>query len=493
VGAISILVIDIGSSAVRTSVVRPDGAVEARRQLGLRPDRPMPGLVEQDGAALGSAMMEAARSTLDEVGQVTGVGVTNQRGTTIVWDAGTGEPIGPALSWQDLRTAGMCLELQAEGLRLAPNESATKLAWLLDTYDPDRSRDLRFGTLDTWVTWLLTDGRAHITDPSNAAVTGLLPTEAVLAGRSGLVWDQERLDRFRIPGKCMPTLVASSGALAQASALAGAPPIYSMLGDQQASLMGQGCVHPGDAKATFGTGAFLDVNIGGSPPPFGAAGKSGERGCFPIIAWERDGTVTWGVEAVMLSAGTALSWLVDDVGILSSPAESAEVAGRCTDTGDVFFVPALIGLGTPNWDFGARTLLIGMTTGTGRPQLVRAVLQGIAQRGADLLEAAEFDAGQTVARLRVDGGMAANPVFVQELADACQRPVEIAQEVEATSLGAGLMAGLAAGLWSTYEDVAALATPRSVVEPAGDDRRLRWKEAVTRSERWIPELSALKF
>ncbi len=211
-GAISILVIDIGSSAVRTSVVRPDGAVDARRQLALSPDRPMPGLVEQDGAALGSAVMEAARSTLDEVGAVTGVGVTNQRGTTIVWDAGTSEPIGPALSWQDLRTAGTCLELQAEGLRLAPNESATKLGWLLDTYDPARSRDLRFGTLDTWVTWLLTEGRAHITDPSNAAVTGLLPTEAVLAGQSGLVWDQERLDRFRVPGKCMPTLVASSGA-----------------------------------------------------------------------------------------------------------------------------------------------------------------------------------------------------------------------------------------------------------------------------------------
>jgi glycerol kinase len=453
----------------------------------------MPGLVELDGAALGKAVMEAARSTLDEVGQVAGVGVTNQRGTTIVWDAGTGAPIGPALSWQDLRTAGTCLELQAEGLRLAPNESATKLAWLLDTYDPARSRDLRFGTLDTWVTWLLTDGRAHITDPSNAAVTGLLPTEAVLAGKSGLVWDQERLDRFRVPRECMPTLTASSGVLAEASALTGSPPIYSMVGDQQASLMGQGCVHPGDAKATFGTGAFLDVNIGGSPPPFGTSGKSGEQGCFPIIAWEREGAVTWGVEAVMLSAGTALSWLVDDVGILSSPAESAEVAGRCTDTGDVFFVPALIGLGTPYWDFGARTLLIGMTTGTGRPELVRAVLRGIAQRGADLLEAAEVDAGQTVARLRVDGGMAANPVFVQELADACQRPVEIASEVEATSLGAGLMAGLAAGLWSTYEDVAAVITPRSVVEPAGDDRRLRWKEAVARSERWIPELSALKF
>jgi glycerol kinase len=324
-------------------------------------------------------------------------------------------------------------------------------------------------------------------------VSGLLPTEEVLAGKADLVWDQARLDRFRVPEVCMPTLVSSSGDLAEASVLAGAPPICALVGDQQASLIGQGCVHPGDAKATFGTGAFLDVNIGGSPPPFGAFGKSGNSGCFPIIAWQRDGALTWGVEAVMLSAGTALSWLVDDVGLLSSPAQSAEVAERCSDTGDVFFVPALIGLGTPNWDLGARSLFIGMTNGTGRPELVRAVLRGIAQRGADLLEAAEADAGQVVARLRVDGGMTANAVFVQELADACQRPVGIAAELEATSLGAGLLAGLAVGLWATYEDVAAVTTPRSIVEPAGEDRRLRWKDAVSRAEGWIPELSALKF
>jgi glycerol kinase len=491
--AVSILVIDIGSSAVRGSVVRPDGAVHTRRDVGISPDRPMAGLVELDGTALAKAVMEVARSCLDEVRQVTAVGVTNQRGTTIVWDADSGEPVGPALSWQDLRTAGTCLELQAEGLRLAPNESATKLAWLLDTYDPDRSRNLRFGTLDTWTTWVLTDGRAHITDPSNAAVSGLLPTEDVLAGKSGLVWDQSRLERFRVPERCMPTLVPSSGPVAEATALSGAPPICSLVGDQQASLMGQGCVHPGDAKVTFGTGAFLDVNIGASPPPFGAVSKSGPHGCFPIIAWEREGALTWGVEATMLSAGAAVSWLVDDLGILSSPAESADVAGRCADTGDVFFVPALIGLGTPNWDFGARSLLIGMTSGTGRAEVVRAVLRGVAQRGGDLLEAAEADAGQTVSRLRVDGGMSANPVFVQELADGCQRPVEIAAELEATSLGAGLLAGLAAGHWSTLEEAAAVATPRAIVEPAGEDHRLRWKEALSRAERWIPELSALSF
>ena len=195
----------------------------------------MPGLVELDGAALGKAVMEVARAALDEVGHVTGVGVTNQRGTTIVWDASSGEPIGPALSWQDLRTAGTCLELQAEGLRLAPNESATKLAWLLDTYDPTRSRDVRFGTLDTWATWLITEGRAHITDPSNAAVSGLLPTEAVLAGKSDLVWDQERLDRFRVPAGCMPTLVPSSG-VPRRSQRSGRCPTRLQLGRRPASF-----------------------------------------------------------------------------------------------------------------------------------------------------------------------------------------------------------------------------------------------------------------
>ena len=490
----SILVIDVGSSAVRGSVTRPDGTVVARRQLAVPAQRPMAGLVELDGAVLARAVLEVARSCLAEAGPVAGVGVANQRGTTLVWDAATGEPIGPALSWQDLRTAGTCLELQAEGLRLAPNESATKLAWLLDAFDPDRRRDLRFGTLDTWVIWQLTGGRAHVTDPTNAAITGLLPTEAVLAGTAAIAWDPYRLQRFRVAEACMAKVVPSSGTVAEASALPGAPPICGIAGDQQASLMGQGCVRPGDAKATFGTGAFLDVNIGGAPPGFGRSGnKRGESGSFPIIAWERDGALTWGVEGIMLSAGDALAWLVDGLGLLSGPAESADVAGRCQDTGDVFYVPALMGLGTPYWDFGARSLLIGMSPDTGRPELVRAVLRGIAHRGADMLEAAESDSGHAVARLRADGGMTANPVFVQELADACRRPVEISAELEATSLGAAFLAGLGVGTWSSLDDVAAVAKPRLVVEPAGPDRRARWKDAVSRCQRWVPELSALDF
>jgi len=488
---LGILVIDIGSSAVRTAVVNPDGTVVARRQMPFAPVQPMAGLVELDASSLARSALTAAKASLEEVGGVDAVGVTNQRGTTVVWDASSGEPIGPALSWQDLRTAGTCLELQAEGLRLAPNESATKLAWLLDTYERDRARDLRFGTLDSWVVWALTEGAAHVTDRSNAGITGLLPTEAVLTGTADLEWDPERLRRFSVPKEYMPTLVPSSGLVAPATALPGSPPIAGIVGDQQASLMGQGCLRPGQTKATFGTGAFLDVNIGGAPPAFGE--KSGKNGCLPIVAWERSGAITWGIEALMISAGAAVSWLVDDIALIASPDQSAAVAAQCEDTGDVYYVPALIGLGTPQWDFGARSLFIGMSAGTGRPQLVRAVLRGIAQRGADLLEAAEADSGEQIKRLHADGGMTANAVFVQELADACQRPVEISAELEATSLGVSFLAGLAAGTWSSDDELCGLVQPREIVEPGPESRRARWKEAVSRAERWIPELSALKF
>jgi len=474
-------------------VVLPDATVRARHQRPFRPTNPAPGLVELDAAALARALVEVASACLAEWGPVEGAAVTSQRGTTVVWDAATGQPVGPALSWQDLRTAGTCLQLQAEGLRLAPNESATKLAWLLDTYDPGRERDLRFGTLDTWAVWTLSEGRAHVTDPGNAGVSGLLPTEQMLVGQAGLGWDPERLARFRVPPTAMPKIVPSSGWVAEATALPGAPPICGLAGDQQASLLGQGCVKAGDAKLTCGTGAFLDVNIGASPPPFGAQGKSGEHGCLPILAWQVGSELTWGVEGLGLAAGSVLSWLVDDLQLIESAAESAAVAAACQDTGDVWFVPAPLGLAAPQWDFGARSLLIGMSAGTGRPEVVRAALRGVAHLCADLLEAAAADSGWQIGRLRADGRMTANEVFVQELADACGAPVEMSAELEATSLGAGFLAGLAVGTWSTLAEVAELAKPRAVVAPAGPDRRERWREAVSRARRWLPELSELKF
>jgi glycerol kinase len=276
-----------------------------------------------------------------------------------------------------------------------------------------------------------------------------------------------------------------------ASALPGSPPIAGIAGDQQASLVGQGCLRPGLAKVTFGTGGMLDLCVGSNRPTFETRGGGG---CFPIVAWQRDGKITWGIEAVMLSAGSCVEWLRDDLGILTTSAESEAVAAACETTGDVWFVPALLGLGTPTWDFGARGTLVGMTRGTGRAEVVRAVLEGIAHRGADLVEAAEEDAdGVAVESLRVDGGMSANSVFVQALADATQRPIEVSPELEATTLGAAYLAGLATGVWKDEADIAARWSPKAIVEPTSTPDRARWHAARDRAAAWVPELSALDF
>jgi glycerol kinase len=219
----------------------------------------------------------------------------------------------------------------------------------------------------------------------------------------------------------------------------------------------------------------------------------GEGGCFPIVAWRRRGATTWGLEAIMLSAGTAVEWLRDDLGLLQTAAESETVAASVDDSGGVYFVPALLGLGTPDWDFGARGTLLGLTRGSGRAEVVRAVLEGVAHRGADLLEAAETDAGRSVEALRIDGGMSANATFVQAVANACGRPIEVSPVLEATTLGAAYLAGMAVGTWADEDEVAAAWKPRAVIEPTRRLDRDRWKEAVARARGWVPELSTLEF
>ena len=477
------LVVDVGTSSVRASVVRPDATVEHVHQEPCLPASPDQGLVELDAARIASLAVTLAERALADAGHVDAVGIASQRASTIVWDRASGEPVGPGIGWQDLRTVGTCLVLQADGIRLAPNASATKLGYLLDTYDPDRSRDLVFGTVDTWVAWQLSGGALHVTDQTNAGVTGLLDHD-------GVRWHEPVLQALRIPESVLPRIVDSTGVVGEASVLPGAPPIAGIAGDQQASLVGQGCVRPGMAKITFGTGGMLDVCVGPTRPSFDARGAGG---CFPIAAWRKDGETTWGVEAIMLSAGTAVEWLRDDLGVIDTASASHDVAARCDDTGGVVFVPALLGLGTPDWDYGARGTLLGVTRGTGRPELVRAVLEGVAQRGADLVDAAITDGGVDIPALRVDGGMSANPTFVQALADATQRPVEVSPVVEATTLGAAFLAGMAVGTWSGFDDVAAAWSPRAAVEPAGPAQRERWAEARRRAAGWHGDLSALDF
>ena len=481
----SVLVIDVGTTGVRSAVMHPDGTLGALHYQHLPPSTPSPGLVEFDARALADAALDLARRALsDHDGPVTGVGVTTQRASTVVWHRSTGEPVGPALGWQDLRTVGACIVAKADhGFALAPNQSATKLAWLLDTYDPDRILDLCFGTVDSWLAWVLTEGRSHVTDRSNAAVTGLNLPDA-----SG--WSDAVLDAFRIPRSMMPALVDTSGPIAAATALPGAPMLAALVGDQQGSLIGQSCVRRGDAKITFGTGGMLDVCLDDRQP---ASGNRSAHGTFPIVAWSMGGVVRWGVEGIMLSAGTNIDWLRDDLGIIDTAAASHDVARTCASTEGVVYVPALLGLGTPHWDYGARGSLFGLTRGTSRAHVVRAVLEGIAHRGTDLVEAAEADTGLRIEVLRVDGGMSANPTFVQALADAAQRPVETAPITDATTMGAGYLAGLASGEWSSLDDIAASWRPSSRVEPAGTLDRDQWQEAVRRAGGWIPDLSALDF
>jgi glycerol kinase len=479
----SLLVVDIGTSGVRSAIVHPDATIAVEHRREVLPDTPAPGLVEFDATRMAAAALDTARAALAQAGPVEGIGIATQRASTIVWDRATGEPVAPALGWQDLRTLGDCLVLQAEGLRFAPNQSATKIKHLLDNADPDRRRDLCVGTVDSWIIWTLTEGAVNVTDASNAAVTGLFSIET-------LDWDDALLAKLNISRSAMPTIVDSSGPIAPATALNGSPMICGVAGDQQASLIGQGCVRPGPAKITFGTGGMLDLVVGPDRP---ASAVRSSSGTFPIVAWKRGSETIWGIEAIMLSAGTNVEWLRDDLGIIDSVAASHDIAQQCADTEGVVYVPALLGLGTPNWDYGARGTLLGITRGTARPHIVRAVLEGVAQRGADLVDAAEATTGLTIPSLRIDGGMSANPTFTQALADATQRTVEISPVLEATTLGAAFLAGLSVGTWGGLDDIAATWKPLRVVEPAGNANRERWASAIERASGWHADLSTFDF
>jgi glycerol kinase len=448
------------------------------------PDTPAPGLVEFDADHYADVAIDLARAALRDAGPVEGVGISNQRASTIVWDRATGNPVAPAQGWQDLRTVGDCLVLAADGLRLAPNQSATKVASILGAVDPERTRDLCFGTPDSWLIWRLTKGAVHGTDLSNAAVTGLLRHDDAAS------WDENVLERLQIPASMMPSIIDSSGQIGLATALEGAPLICGVVGDQQASLLGQGCVAPGSTKITFGTGAMLDTCLGTTRPTSSSRSRSGT---FPIVCWRRGAQTMWGAEAIMLSAGTNVQWLRDDLGIIETSDASAEIAGECETTDGVVYVPAQLGLGTPQWDYGARSGLFGLTRGTTRAQVVRAVLEGVARRSADLVEAAVAETGMAIDTLRIDGGMSANPVFTQAVADATRCRVEIAPVKEATSLGAAFLAGLELGTWSSWDDIAATWQPSRVVEPVGSFDRAEWDRAVERVGGWFGDLSALDF
>lgn len=447
-----VLVIDQGTTSTRSMVFGPKLEVVATVQREFEQLYPQSGWVEHDPEAIWSTALNTAREVLTAAGldasQVAGLGIANQRETTLVWDRATGQPIHNALVWQDRRTAGACDALEAAGhgamvaaltgLRLDPYFSATKIGWLLDHVPGARARaeagQLAFGTVDSFLLWRLTEGAVHATDATNASRTLLCD---IAAG----AWHDDLLTLFRIPRAMLPEIRDSAGAFGTTRLFGGAIPVRGIAGDQQAALIGQGCLSPGMVKATYGTGAFVLLHVGREPVP------SSHR-MLATIAWQRGGVREYALEGSIFSAGTGVQWLRDGLGLVGHAAETGELAASADPAQDVYLVPAFTGLGAPHWDSHARACLSGISRGTTRRELARAVLEGVAYQTRDLLDAmlSDFGRGGEVV-LRVDGGMTASDWTMQFLADMLGVGVERPRCLETTALGAGYLAGLDAGLY----------------------------------------------
>ncbi|HEX6724388.1 MAG TPA: glycerol kinase GlpK [Gaiella sp.] len=472
-----ILAIDQGTTGTTCLVVdhrlRPVG----RGYREIQQSFPRPGCVEHDPEEIWASVEQTAAEALADAGigagDVVAIGITNQRETTVVWERATGRPVHPAIVWQDRRTAERCAELPSQlirertGLVPDPYFSATKLEWILERTSLP-ARELAFGTVDSWLVWKLTGGTAHVTDVTNASRTMLLD---LAAG----AWDDELLALFGVDRAVLPEVVPSSGVVAEATLLGARVPIAGIAGDQQAALFGQGCFAPGEAKATYGTGTFVLVSLGEEP------GKPAEGLLTTAAAVVPGAAPQYASEGSVLVGGAALQWLRDGLGLIESAAESERLATSVDSTGGVTFVPALTGLGSPQWRPEARGLICGLTRGTTDAHLVRATLEAVAHQVADVLDALPLDVGV----LRADGGATANGFLMQLQADLLDCPVEVAADADATAIGAAALAGLAVGTWSGPNEVAALIRRGARYEPRMssdevEDMRREWHEALRR-------------
>ena len=471
-------------------MVHQDGTIMSVAQREFAQHYPEPGWVEHDPEELWRSTLDSARAAIAASSdRPRAIGITNQRETLVLWERATLRPVAPAIVWQDRRTAERCRELRAAGresdvrgrtgLVLDPYFTATKLEWLLR--DPELRRradrgELAAGTVDSWLIARLTGGRVHATDPTNASRTLLY--NLATAG-----WDPWLTELFGVPQALLPGIVPSSGVIAETEAeLFGASiPIAGVAGDQQAALFGQGCVTPGDAKNTYGTGAFLLVYTGEAPPVPGP-------GLLATAACGAGGRPGFALEGSVFIAGAALQWLRDGLGLIERSADSEALARSVPDTGGVYFVPAFVGLGSPHWEPEARGTITGLTRGTTRAHLVRAGLEAMAFSSSDLLEAMLASAGHRLTRFRVDGGATSNDWLMQFQADLLGVPVERPDCVETTALGAACLAGLATGVWPTVE--AFTATRRFTrFEPGSNpsDRARRtteWRRALEAALHW---------
>jgi glycerol kinase len=494
-----ILSLDQGTTSSRAVVFDRAGQPVAMAQREFAQHFLKPGWVEHDANEIWQTQLAVMQDVLAKgsikPGQLRAIGLTNQRETTVLWDRKTGEPVAPAIVWQDRRTVAHCEALRAAGragmvahktgLVLDAYFSGTKLAWLLDHVPGARARaergELAFGTVDSWLVWKLTGGRVHATEPSNASRTMLfnLKTGA---------WDPQLLAMLNIPASVLPQILPSCGVLAETDAplLGRSVPIAGWAGDQQAALFGQACFAPGMAKNTYGTGCFMLMNTGDQPV------ESRHR-LLSTAAWQgpvgAERARAFALEGSVFMAGATVQWLRDGLQIIQSAPEVEALAAGVPDTGDVYLVPAFAGLGAPDWDGQARGTLLGMTRGTNKAHIARAALEAIALQTADVFHAMSADSGLPLKELRVDGGACRNNLLMQIQADVLGVPVVRSQVTETTALGAAYLAGLATGYWSGASEISAQWKEERRFEPKWkvaqrQDKQARWRQAVDRARQW---------
>ena len=497
-----ILSMDAGTTSGRCILFDKNGQILHTAQKSLTQYYPRPGWVEQDADEIWQVQYETAQQVIAEAGirpeQIAAIGITNQRETTIVWDRTTGKPVCPAIVWQCRRTSDYCEELHAAGygpmirektgLLPDPYFSGSKIHWILEHVEDAREKaekgDLLFGTVETWLIWKLTEGRVHVTDYSNASRTMLFNIHT-------LHWDEELLDLLDIPVSMLPKPVSSSELYGYSRDYG--IPICGAAGDQQAALFGQACFEPGEAKCTYGTGGFLLMNTGSHP-------VTSENGLLTTIAASRPGRIQYALEGSIFIAGAVIQWLRDELGLISSAAESEVLASQVADTAGCYIVPAFTGLGAPHWDPLARGTITGLTRGVNRCHIVRAALESIALQIGDVLDAMSADcrsidltgsgkadpAASLLTDLRVDGGACANSFLMQFQADLLNVPILRPACLETTALGAAYLAGLAAGYWKNTEDLRSSREIDTVFSPhmteqAREEKRSGWSEALRRT------------
>ena len=493
-----IMALDSGTTSNRCILFNKKGEICSMAQKEFTQLFPQPGWVEHNADEIFDTMLLVARQALANIGataeNIAAIGITNQRETTVVWNRRTGEPICNAIVWQCRRTAEFCETLRSEGLTdtirqktglvIDPYFSGTKIRWILQNVPGAKEQadrgELLFGTVETWLIWKLTGGRVHVTDYSNASRTMLFNIHS-------LCWDPEILSRLEIPASMLPTPMPSSCCYGQTEPqFFGAPiPISGAAGDQQSALFGQACFQPGDAKCTYGTGAFLLMNTGSTP-------IFSKNGLVTTIAWGLSGQVCYALEGSIFVAGAAIQWLRDELRLIDSAADSEYLARRVPDTNGCYIVPAFTGLGAPYWDAYARGAIVGLTRGVNKYHIIRATLDSIAYQVSDVLSAMESDGGLRLSNLKVDGGASANNLLMQTQANITAAPVCRPVCVETTALGAAYLAGLAVGYWKNQEEIQRNWTvDRSFTPDISQQEREKmlsgWRKAVSCCAGWEKE------